>query len=379
MIKMLTAYTLEAEDAKYALKEILEQLDLGNNAKKHTAGFLFCHPDFIASGVAQSIAASLPFEVVGGTTVCNLTKGLQDLAGLTISVITSDTVEFTAASLPGCHTAEEITKVYKEATLNRSGLPSLIFPFATSAVGDIAVSVLDGLVGGKTPFFGTNAVDNTTDASQAFALHNGTTFHDGLVVLVAWGELKAKFFVSEISEDFIQKQHAVITKSEGHIIKAINDINPLNYLESIGISREQATEGVQSIPFIIDLCDGTKPFARAFNGLTPEGFIVTGGTMRENSTIAVAMLDNDDIVRLTNETLENVLASGKSKGLLLFPCVSHFWTMEATPFQIIQDKLGQLIPYQVFYSGGEICPVYDSEGKMYNRFHSFTCIACSFE
>ena len=379
MIKLLTAHTLEAEDAKYALEEILEQLDLKNNTKMNSAGFLFCHPDFIESGVAQSIAESLPFEVVGGTTVCNLTEGSQDLAGLTISVITSDTVEFTTASLLGCHTSEEITKVYKEATANKNGIPSLIFPFATSAVGDVAVSVLNGLVSGQTPFFGTNAVDNTADASQAFALHNSTIFHDGLVLLVAWGELNAKFFVSEISEDFIQKQHAIITKSEGNIIKSINDINPLNYLESIGISREQATEGLQSIPFIINLCDGTKSFARAFIGLTPEGFIVTGGTMRENSTLAIAMLDNDDIIRLTNETLENVLSSGKSNGMLLFPCVSHFWTMETTPFQIIQDKIGQSIPYHVFYSGGEICPVYDSDGKMHNRFHSFTCIACSFE
>ena len=379
MIQLLTAHTLEADDADFALAEILEQLDMENNSKKHSAGFLFCHPDFISNGIAQHIAEALPFEVVGGTTVCNLTEGLSDLAGLSVSVITSDTVEFTAASMPGCHSGEEIAKVYQEATADKNGLPSLVFPFATSAVGDIAVRILDDLTGSQTPFFGTNAVDNTADSSQAVALHNGVTFRDGLVILLAWGEIKAKFFVSEISKDYIQRQHAIITKSEGHIVMSINDICPADYLESIGISRDQATGNLHVIPFVIDLRDGTKPVARVFYDLTPEGYIVTGGAMPENATVAVGSLDSDDLVRLTNETLDKVLSSGKSQGMLLFPCVSHFWAMENTPFKMIQDKMDGIIPYHVFYSGGEICPVYNTNGKMHNRFHSFTCVACSFE
>jgi len=379
MVRLLTANTLEADELEVALGEILEQLDMDNNCLKNSAGFLFCHPDFIETGVAAGIAEALPFEIVGATTVCNLAQGLRDPAGLTVSVITSDTAEFSAASLPGCTTEEEITKVYEMAAAGRSGVPSLIFPFATTAGGDIAVNVLDKLTGGKTPLFGTNAVDNTADASQAVALHNGNVFHKGLTILVAWGELNARFLVSEISEDFIQKQHAVITESEGHLIKSINDIRPTDYLNSIGISLEQADGNLHAIPFIIDFCDGTKPVARVFYKLTDEGYIITGGIMPKNSTLAVGSLEADDIINLTNRTLDDVLSSGKSTGLLLFPCVSHFWTLGTMPFELIQDKINRDISYQVFYSGGEICPVYDSDGKMHNRFHSFTCVACSFE
>ena len=379
MVKLLTANTLEAYELEIALEEILEQLDMENNGMKNSAGFLFCHPDFIETGVAQGIAAALPFDVVGATTVCNLTEGLRDLAGLTISVITSDSVEFSAASLSGCGTEEEIVKVYEMVSEGRSGVPSLIFPFATTAGGDIAVNVLDRLTGGQTPFFGTNAVDNTADASQAVALHNGNAFHKGLTMIAAWGDLKARFLVSEISEDFIQKQHAVVTKSEGHIVMSINDISPADYLNSIGISLEQADGNLHAIPFFVDFCDGTKPAGRVFYKLTPEGYIITGGAMPINSTFAVGSLDGDDIANLTNRTLDDILSSGKSTGVLLFPCVSHFWTLENMPFELIQDRLDEKIPYQVFYSGGEICPVYDADGKMHNRFHSFTCVACSFE
>ena len=379
MINMLTAYTMEADDGVFALQEILEQLDLEHKALRHSAGFLFCHPDFLETGVAQSIAEALPFEVVGATTVCNLTEGLRDLAGLTVSVLTSDTVEFSAASLPDCHTPEEITKVYRDGINGRSGIPSLIFPFATSAVGDLAVRVLDTLTSGKTPFFGTNAVDNTADASKAFALHNNVTFRDGLVLLMAWGELNASFHVAEISEDLIQKQRAVITRSDGHIIMAINDMCPADYLASIGISREQAYGNLHTIPFILDYCDGTQPVARVFYDLTPEGYIVTGGLMPEKATVAIGSLEKSDIIRLTTEVIEKVLSSKKSRGLLLFPCVSHFWAMEDMPFSLIQDKLDPVIPYHVFYSGGEICPIYETNGRMHNRFHSFTCVACSLE
>ena len=379
MIRLLTAQTLEADEFEIALAEILEQLDMENNSLKNSAGFLFCHPDFIDTGVAQRIAEELPFEVVGATTVCNLTEGLRDISGLTISVITSDTVEFSAASLAGCKNEEDIVKVYEAASAGKNGVPSLIFPFATTAGGDIAVNVLDKLTGGKTPLFGTNAVDNTAHASEAVTLHNGTTFRQGLTVIAAWGELNAKFLVGEISEDFIQKQHAVVTKSDGNIIMSINDMGPADYLNSIGIGFEQADGNLHAIPFFVDFCDGTDPVGRVFYKLTPEGYLITGGIIPENSTIAVGSLDVQDIIRLTERTLERIVSSNKSKGLLLFPCVSHFWVLETTPFELIQDKLDKKIPYQVFYSGGEICPVYDGEGKMYNRFHSFTCVACSFE
>ena len=379
MVRLLTAHTLEAYEFDIALAEILEMLDMENNCLKNSAGFLFCHPDFIETGVAQSIAKALPFEVVGATTVCNLTEGLRDLAGLTLSVITSDTVEFSAASLPGCSGEEDIAKVYEAASVGRSGVPSLIFPFATTAGGDIAVNVLDKLTGGQTPLFGTNAVDNTADASQAVTMHNGNIFNKGLAILAAWGEMDVRFVVSEVSEDFIQKQHAVITKSEGHLIHAINDISPSDYLNSIGISLEQADGNLHAIPFFVDFCDGTKPAGRVFYKMTPEGYIITGGVIPENSTMAVGSLDAEDIRNLTNKTIENILSTGNSKGVLLFPCVSHFWILETTPFELIQDKIDENVPYHLFYSGGEICPVYDSAGKMHNRFHSFTCTACIFE
>ena len=379
MVKLLTAHTLEADELEVALAEILEQLDMDNNCLKNTAGFLFCHPDFISTGVAQGIAKFLPFEVIGATTVCSLTQGLRDFTGLSVSVITSDTVEFSAASLSFCHTAEDVAKIYQEAAHGRSGSPSLILPLAAITVGDTLVNALDALTNSQTPIFGSIAVGSTSDVSKTVVLHNKTVLNEGLAIIAVWGEIKTEFFISEIKKNSVQEKPAVITKSDGNIVHSINNTSVLEYLESIGISRDQAENNLQAIPFIVDMLDGAAPVARGFFGLNADGNLIASGSLPENSTIAAGTLDSDDVIRVTANTIENALSCDKSKGILIFPCVSHFWVMESTPFTIIQDKIDNVIPYQVFYSGGEICPVHDSNGKLYNRFHNFTCIACSFE
>ena len=380
MVRLLTAYTLEADELEVALAEILEQLDLENNCLKNSAGFLFCHPDFISTGVAGGIAEALPFEIVGATTVCNFTHGLSGLTGLTISIMTSDICEFSAASLASCNTAEDVAEIYKTASEGRRERPSLIFPFAVSALSSgLAVEVLDKLTNGQTPLFGSNVVESTADISQSAALHNGMSICDGSVILVVWGELNARLIVSEINEGSLQEQIAVITESEGCIIKSINNACPTKYLESMGISGERDSGNLQLLPFIIDFRDGTKPVARGFYSITDEGYIITNGFVPENSTLAVGYLNSDEVIRVTDKTFENALACGKPAGMLIFPCVSHFWILEGSPFKVIQAKVDGVIPYQVFYSGGEICPIYGSNGKLYNRYHSFTCIACVFE
>ena len=381
MVQFLTAHTLEADELEVALGEILGQLDIENNCLKNSAGLLFCHPDFIATGVAQGIAEALPFEVVGATTICTLTQGLKNLTGLTVSVITSDTVEFTTISLKDCRNSEEIIRLYKKASAGKSGVPSMAFPFASSAAScNMVITVFDQLTDGKTPLFGSGVIDNAVRPSQTGGvICNGTHVNDGIVVLLAWGELKARFFVTEISEGFIQKQQAIVTKSNDNIVMEINDICSVDYLESIGISREQANGNLFAVAFIINLRDGTKPFARGVHGLTPEGYMIASGPIPENAIMSVGTLDSDDITPITNKALDNILDCDNRKGLLLFPCVSHFWIMQTTPFDLIQHKINGILPYQIFYSGAEICPVYNEDGRLHNRCHSFTCIACSFE
>ena len=377
MVRMLTAYTLEADDAEFALSEILEQLDLENRGLQHRVGILFCHPDFIETETAQKIAEALPFDVMGSATVCNLAPGLDALTGLSVSVLTSDTVSFTTAAHPGAVEPQDVEQLYEDCQKGRKEAPALLLTLMSGGEADAVVNQLSELSGGETPIFGTNTTQNNFDPEFSATIYNGEVWKEGPIFLMAWGELEVSFYVTEISKDLIQKQQAVVTSSEGAIIKTINHLSVPDYLETIGISREMAMGNLTSVPFIFDFRDDTMPVARVMRSLTPEGYAHIAGRIPEGSTLALGTLDKDDIARLIGEALDYSRSLDGERCLFLFPCVSHFWAaMEENHTQLIREKMGEDMPYHVYYAGGEICPVFDGKGRMFNRFHNFTCIAC---
>ena len=67
MIKIFNAHTSELHDSGKAVSEILEQLNIGNNLKRNSAGLIFCHAEFIETGIAQAVCKSLPFDILGCT------------------------------------------------------------------------------------------------------------------------------------------------------------------------------------------------------------------------------------------------------------------------------------------------------------------------
>ena len=74
MIKMLTAFTEEADDVEFAVSEILEQLNL-DGLLAGSVGIIHCHADFIDGGVVAALGERLPFDVVGCSTSSGSSSG----------------------------------------------------------------------------------------------------------------------------------------------------------------------------------------------------------------------------------------------------------------------------------------------------------------
>ena len=381
MVKMLTAYTLEVDDKDYALKEILEQLDLEQNQKKNMAGIIVCHSDFIGTGVAQEIAGKLPFDMVGCTSLANMVSGMDDSLMLSVSVFASDEIRFSAFSASGLENRDSVAKAYTAVKLD--GSPALVVPFIPlllSVAHEQIMLDLDEVTDGA-PVCGGVAADHTSDYSTCYTIINGEASQSAMAALAFWGELNPVFYYSEMSEKYVQRQRAVITKSQGNLLMEVNHIAFPEYLESIGVLKGHAAETLGGVPFLIDFGDGTPPVARGIHTITEEGYAYCGGLMPENATLAIGSIERDDVIRLTEETMQAVLKGGKNQGLLLFPCASHYLVLGADAQEqknIIIDKIQGSIPYQMSYSGGEICPAYDAAGKIHNRFHSYTFTACAF-
>ncbi|MDR2742199.1 MAG: FIST C-terminal domain-containing protein [Treponema sp.] len=384
MIKTMTAFTLEVDDPDMAAAEILEQIDI-SGLRKSSLGILTCYTDFIDSGAIRTICAALPFDVIGITTAGTAVPGMTGEMSLGLLVLTSDDTDFFtgAAELTGKDIDGPICNAYQETCTKHPGQPAMILtfvPFINDLGGEIIALSLDKASGG-IPIFGSLAIDSSVDYSLNRSIYNGEACEKNLVFALLYGDLHPSFFVTSFSEDKIQKQRGVITKSKDNILMEVNNMPVLDYLQSIGIQHKGGTWAVSLFPFVIDYNDGTKPVARSIYLLTKEGYAACGGNMPENVTLAVGGIDYSDVIRTTGETLERILEKKNdgSSCILMFSCLTRYFVLEANStaeMDKIRDTLTDSSGYIFSYSGGEICPVYTEKGYTVNRFHNCTFIAC---
>lgn len=387
MIKMLTAHTLEPDDPQAATEDILRQLDLKSRQMKNTAAFLTCSYDFIETGAVEQLCRALPFDVVGCTTLMNATDGEADTMMLALTVLTSDSCSFSASMSQslGENMQQSISCAWETAAAALPEKAALVLAFAPlirEVGGELILNALDDAVGGA-PIFGTIGSDqDTSEYSETHTIFNGRCSRDGLAVLAISGNISPYFLVASASEDKIQKQKAIITSSEGSVVREINNTPTIQYLKTLGLTKGDGVEGMSAIPFIVNYNDGTQSIARAIYMLTPEGYAVCGGAMPEGATLSIGAIDYEDILLTAGEAMDALLATGRKNGLILFPCLGRnlvLGTDIRAEIDLIESRLSDSgIPYHLSYSGGEICPVYGDGEKTLNRFHNFTFIACIF-
>jgi hypothetical protein len=386
MIKTVTASTFEIDDPDIAVAEILKQIDL-SDLRKNSLGLLTCYTDFLDTGTAEAVSKAMPFDVIGITTAGSAVPGAAGELMLSLMVLTSDDVEFvTGAS--GSITKEQegpLDKAYKEACAKHPGKPAMMIPLVPfiGTVSGEGITMSLNKVSGGIPLFGSLSIASA-DFDLNRTLINGTASRDSVVFALLYGDLHPTFFVTAFSEDKIQKQQGVITKSKGHLLIEVNNMPLLEYLKSIGIQAGKDTWSVTSFPFVINYNDGTKPVARSIYLITDDGYAACGGYMPEGATVSVGGIDYDDVVLTTSEALKQILQKKNAKDgggnscLLMFSCLTRYVVLKAhstAEMEKVNESLHST-DYIFSYCGGEICPVYTEKGGTVNRFHNCTFTAC---
>lgn len=379
MVKMLTAYTLEVDDAQDAVTEILEQLDMENSLQKHSIGMVMCYAEFLETGVVEALSERLPFEIIGCTSIASGVNGMSDMAILTLSVLTSDDVTFaTALSEPVTGAEEDRYHALRPLLQEDSAMVLCFLPFVQNLGGELILSEMTR-VAGDVPIFGTVASDHTVNYVKSVAIYHGQAYHDKVAMVVISGPLTPRFLVTSISDKRVRRQKAIITKSDGSVLMEVNDQPVLEYLDSVGLALGDGLEGVNTIPFMVDYEDGAQAVARAMYMRTPEGYIICGGAMPEGATLSLGTIDDEEVIETSRFEAETIVGQeGETHGVLLFSCLSRLQVLgfERSRETDILDSVFGDVPYQVCYSGGEVCPVYLEDKSTDNRFHNFTIIAC---
>jgi hypothetical protein len=384
MIKTMTAFTFEVDDPDAAAAEILEQVDI-NGLCKSSLGILTCYTDFIDSGVIPAVCGALPFDVIGMTSAGTAVPGIAGEMVLGLLVLTSDDTDFMTgmAEITGTDIDGPVGNAYRETCAKHPGRPAMMLTFAPyiNDLGGEAIAVSLNRACEGIPLFGSLAIDSSADFSLNRSIYNGKASEKILVFALLYGDLHPSFFVTSFSEDKIQKQRGVITKSKDTILMEVNNMPVLDYLQSIGIQKRDGAWAVSLFPFVIDYNDGTKPVARSIYLITKEGYAACGGNMPENVTLSVGGIDYSDVIRTTGETMEQILKKkdGGNSCVLMFSCLTRYFALEAhttAEMDEIRNTLTDSTSYIFSYSGGEICPVYTEKGYTINRFHNCTFIAC---
>jgi hypothetical protein len=379
---MMTAYTTEVDEIDEGLDEIFSQIDL-RALRKHSVGLVTCHFDFIDAGFIAELRKRLPFDVIGMTTMASANKYGFNMYALSLTVLTSDDVVFETAitgPMGAANYREEIAAAYAEARKNLDGDPALIisfFPYLIELGGAPQVRAFDEVCGG-IPIWGS-LVTNIELNYRCQAFRNNTTGENSLAMLLIRGPVDPEFIIVSLPEENIRESRGIITESEGCVLKKINGMSALKYLESQGIIIMKNVTNVS--PFMVYYEGASEPVALGIYNINEDGSLLCGGEMPVGSAIAAGEISAEGIIASAREGVKRTLQSGRRNGVLMFPCVSRYVMLspkQDSEMELVISLMGGEIPFMLGYSGGEVCPVRDDSGKPRNHFHNFTFSVCAF-
>jgi hypothetical protein len=383
MIKMLTAFTEEIDDTEAAVTEILGQLDLENNLLANSVGILHCSCDFDESGVVSELCSRLPFDVAGSTSLSVQVPGIMSQLALTFTVLTSDDVRFVSGvSDPiSDDMGGPVSEVYERVIGGQAEKPAMIIPFIPfmpAICGDEFIEKIDELSGHKIPAFGTLAITSEDDFSRTYTIYNGEFYPASLVLLGLVGNVNPLFFSASVVENNILKQKAVVTDVHKNVLKTVNDMPAVKYLESLGLVSGGKVSSYESMPFVVKLSDGSL-LTRACISSTPDGAIVLCGYIPVNSTLSVATMDYGDVISSTGEKVREAMKESEGRNILIYSCVARNWSL-GTKVMAEHEEVGKCIgdaaPFCFTYSGGEIFPAFFEDGSISNHLQNDTMILC---
>lgn len=384
MLKVLTAYTTEIDEVDVAVEEILGQLDLDHNMGTQSVGIVSCYTEYLQSGVVRALAERLPFDILGITTLANGTAEQMGTLQLCLTVITGDAIQVsTAYSAPlTLDTLDEtVHATFAKAAQKLPEKPVMAFaflPLLPTVAGELIFQKLDK-ESGNIPIFGALACDDTIEFSECVAFRGDEADRQSMAIALISGDIHPRFFVTSVSDNRIQRQKAVITKSEGYVLHEVNGTPIVEYMESLGLNEQNGLNATRALPFMIDYNDGSKPVARAILQITPSGEVICCGMMPENTTLGIASIDYTEVMKTAQKAASEVLTGDDIHGVLMFSCVVRSYVIGAdvlAEIDTIKQVIGDSVPYTVSYCGGELCPMYMPEGDAVNRFHNFTIVAC---
>jgi len=390
MIKMFSAFTEEIDDVDSAVSDILNQLDLKHSLMKNSVGILHCYHEFIDSGVVKALSEKLAFDIIGITVPYIRLPGKAGSMVLMLNILTSDDVDFiTGISDPietgGGNLAQATEKLCSgiSARLKNEKPPMLMAfgPFlhvsninADEFIDNISRHFPD------IPVFGAFSFSEEIDFSKCYMLYKGKSYDRSTGLIAFTGNVKPSFLTMAVPEKNIVGEMAVVTKSAGNILHAINGMSVEDYVISMGLIKEKGDlEKLYSTPIIGKLDDGST-IVRVCIGGDGKGGAVMGGHVPEGAKIGFTMLELSDTISTSEEISKKTMEIFDGRNIIIYTCMARLEFLGANQREIEAETicgiLGDSTSFYIAYAGGEIFPYRLPDGKFANHMQNFSIVIC---
>jgi hypothetical protein len=386
MIKALLANTVEADDTDKALRDILAQLNIGKNLRRSSVGLVHCCQAFVESGAVKAVCDRLPFPTVGINTLLNSSSlGLLDNMLMTVCVLTSDEVRFAVGLSDPVQgdCMQPLTKMYVEAESLLAKRPSFRRLFCglwgLDAVGEEALACLDSF-SDQVPIFGTLPGNYGTELKDPRIIYNGQDYMDRAAVILVEGQVTPAFNVCWVPIWRGIQQRAIVTESEGNLIREVNGLPALEFLDTLGLSWYGQLSGQDTIPVFLDRNDGRPPVVRSIYKQTSDGSILLSGAAPVDSTMGFGILDEQTVLKTAQEMAHSV-QQPYSSIFMVYSCLSRNFALGLdylSEMERFHSTAPRQLPYIFSYSAGEFCPLPNPDGTLRNEFHNMSIIGVTF-
>ena len=380
MLSIINVGTDSIDDLDIARDEILSQLK-DKKLLKYSVGIVACHYDYVEQGIIKAISEALPFDIIGCSTIGSAVNGSGSMEYLALTVLTSDDVSFATVmsdTISKDDFENPIEKAYATAKATVGQDPALIFMFGP-IMGDVAGDQMLGKlnqISGGIPIFGTLSSDPEPGCPKSYVLKNGESDRRKIALLLMGGNVHPRFHVTSIAKRNIQQNNAIVTGAEGYLVTSINDLPVLDYFATLGITTSKLA-AITMIPFLVDFGDGTEPVAYSMYDISATG-VYCGGAIPKGSKITFAEVDMNSVMETAEITLRRALDDAEKNGadgIIAIPCMTRSLVLSPNvEAEIVKslEMLGNKLPFMLIYSGGEICPLYNKQHEIVNRFHNLT-------
>ncbi|MDR0456507.1 MAG: FIST C-terminal domain-containing protein [Treponema sp.] len=385
MIKVLTAYSYELDNPEKAVQDILNQINIKNNLLKNSVALLFCHVKFIEMGVMEAVCKSLPFDVLGCTSMYFALPSQAGEMMLTVTVLTSDDTEF-ATGICEPLTAENaencINTLYQKTASSLSGTPALVFAFPPTILNltiDIMTAALDRACGGL-PVFGTVALDAGVYIRSPKTIHNGAAYSDRMALLLFKGPVKPRFYFLRFPEKSSLSQDAVITSANGPELISINNKPAASFLKEVGLIQDDKNGFTQAIPLVIEDSNGANPEVVVVQNIDSKGTLICGRHVSVGGVLNIGAITEGHVFESAKTLIQDIRKNEDGAGLFIISCFLRTVVLGSgaiAEVELIQRELGNYSgAYLYLNSGGELCPKYTNSGETVNQALQYAIIAC---